>query len=123
MHKLLRSAVLGIIGFAVAIAPALGQDQGQHREDVSKYAGVYAVEIPDYGLMEIGIVVAEENGLTLSAMGNITPMTHTSGTTYELDNPENDIINVGFVEEEDGSISALTIDAYDFSLVATRKMQ
>ena len=121
MHKLLRSAVLGIIGFAVAIAPALGQDQ--QAGDLSKFAGVYTVEIPDYGVMEIGVAIADEGGLTLTAMGNTMPLKHISGNAYELDTPDFGIINIGFVAEDDGSISALTLDGYDFSFVATKKKQ
>ena len=123
MHKLLRSAVLGSIALAVVVASALGQDQEQQPPDLSKYAGVYSVEIPDYGVLEIGIVVTEENGLTLSAMGNTMPLTHISGDTYELDSPDYGIISIGFVEEEDGSISALTADGYEFSFVAAKQKQ
>ncbi len=123
MHKLLRSAALGIVGFAVAIAPALGQDQGKQPEDLSKYVGVYTVEIPDYGVMEIAIAIADEGGLTLTAMGTTTPLTHISGNAYELDTPDFGIINIGFVAEDDGSISALTLDAYAFSFVAIKKKQ
>jgi|AP95_1055475.scaffolds.fasta_scaffold197149_2 hypothetical protein len=121
MHKLLRSAVLGIIGFAVALAPALGQEQ--QAEDLSKYVGAYTVEIPDYGVMEIAIAIADEGGLTLTAIGATTPLKHLSGSAYELDTPDFGIINIGFIAEDDGSISALTINGYDFSFVAIKKNQ
>ena len=121
MHNLLRSAVLGIIALAVAIAPALGQDQEQQAGDPSKYAGAYAFEVPDYGVIEIDVVFTEENGLTLSALDATTPLIHISGHTYELDTPDYGLINISFIEEEDGSISALTLDAADFSFVAPKK--
>ena len=121
MHKLLRAAVLGIIGCAVALAPALGQEQ--QAADLSEYVGAYTVEIPDYGLLEIAIAIADEGGLTLTAMGTTTPLKHLSGTAYELDTADFGIINIGFVAEDDGSISALTLDGYDFSFIAIKKKQ
>ena len=123
MHKLLRSAALGIIAFVVAVAPALGQDQ-QDAPDLSKYAGVYEFEAPDYGVMEIAVAVTEDKtGLTLSAMGNTMPMAHISAETYEISTPDFGAIGVGFIVEDDGSVSALTLDSYDFSFVATKRKQ
>ena len=124
MHKFLRSTVLGLIALIVAIAPALGQEQESEAPDLSKYAGVYEFEAPDYGVMEIGIAVTEdETGLTLAAMGAVTPLRHISGHAYELDTPDFGVLAIGFVLEDDGSISALTIDGYDFSFVAFKKQQ
>ena len=48
---------------------------------------------------------------------------HISGLLYEFESPEFGLINIGFVEEEDESISAITIDSYAFSFVAVKKKQ
>ena len=123
MHKLFRSAVLGIIALVVAITPALAQDQAE-APDLTKYVGLYEFEAPDYGVMEIGVAVTEdEDGLTLSAMGTTTLLVHISGEAYELTTPDFGVINIGFIVEDDGSVSAMTLDSYDFSFVALKKNQ
>ena len=71
----------------------------------------------------VAIAIADEGGLTLTAIGATTPLKHLSGSAYELDTPDFGIINIGFIAEDDGSISALTINGYDFSFVAIKKNQ
>jgi hypothetical protein len=118
MHKLLRAAALGLIALAVAVTPLLGQEQ-QSRE---KFVGVYEFEAPDYGVIAVTIGLTEENELTISAMGNAPEtMKHLSGNRYQFNSPDYGLISIGFVEEEDGTVSSITIDSYDFSFIAVKK--
>ena len=48
---------------------------------------------------------------------------HAEGHTWEFDSPEFGLITIGFVEEDDKSISAITIDSYAFSFVAMKRVQ
>jgi hypothetical protein len=118
MHKLLRAAALGLMALAVAVTPLLGQQQ-QSRE---KFVGVYEFEAPDYGVIAVTIGLTDDNELTISAMGSApSTMKHLSGNRYQFNSSDYGLINIGFVEEEDGTVSSITIDSYDFSFIATKK--
>ena len=122
MRKFLRSAVLGIVALALAIVPALAQEQAG-APDVTKFIGVYEFEAPDYGLISLVVEKADDGTLTLTAMQATLPLAHLSGNLYELNSPDFGVIKIGFIEEEDGTVSAMTIDSYDFSFVAVKKTQ
>lgn len=123
MNKSVRSSLLAILALVVAAVPVLGQEQ-QKPENLEKLAGVYEFEAPDYGVISVAIAVTEEQQLTIAAMGQVPQaMTHIEGNLWEFNSAEFGLINIGFVEEEDGSISAITIDSYDFSFIALKKAQ
>jgi len=125
MNKFLRASVLSLIAVAVAILPVLAQDQEQAKpENLDKLAGVYEFEAPDYGVISVVVAITEEKAVTLSAMSSPpAPLAHIEGNLWEFNSPEFGLINIGFVEEDDGSVSAITIDSYDFSFVAFKKKQ
>jgi len=125
MRKLLKSSLLLLAAFALALVPAFAQDQEQDTEkDLTGYAGVYEFEEPSYGVIAVTIVLTEEKALTVSAMGSVpSVLTHISGNLYEFESPEYGLINIGFVAEDDGTISGITIDSYAFSFFATKKKQ
>jgi len=125
MNKFLRASVLSLIAVAVAILPVLAQDQEQAKpENLDKLAGVYEFEAPDYGVISVVIAITEEKAVTLSAMSSPpAALAHIEGNLWEFNSPEFGLINIGFVEEDDGSVSAITIDSYDFSFVAFKKKQ
>jgi len=123
MNKSLRASLLSLIAIALAVVPALAQDQ-EEAPNFDKLAGVYEFEAPDYGVISVAIEVSEEKAVTISAMGAVpTAMTHIEGNLWEFDSPEFGLINIGFVEEDDKTISAITIDSYDFSFIAYKKKQ
>ena len=123
MNKLLRTSLLSLITLAVAVFPAIGQDQ-QSPANIDKLAGVYEFEAPDYGVIAVVIEVTEEKAVTLSAMSSPpAALTHIEGNLWEYNSPDFGLISIGFVEEEDGSVSAITIDSYDFSFIALKKKQ
>ncbi len=123
MHKLLRCSLLGLVTLALAIVPAPAQDQ-QEPEKLDKLPGVYEFEAPDYGVISVVIELTEDKAVTISAMGSVPQaMTHIEGNLWEYDSPEFGHITIGFVEEDDGSVSAITIDSYDFSFIAFKKKQ
>ena len=108
---------------ALALVPAFAQEQ-ETEKDLTDYAGVYEFEAPDYGVIAVTIALTEEKALTISAMGSVPEvLKHISGELYEFESPEFGLINIGFVKEDDGSISAITIDSYAFSFIATKKKQ
>ena len=110
-------------GVARTVGPALAQDQ-QEPENLDKLAGVYEFEAADYGVISVVIELTEEKDVTISAMGAVpSVMKHVEGNLWEFDSPDFGFINIGFVEEDDGSVSAITIDSYDFSFIAFRKKQ
>jgi hypothetical protein len=125
MNKFLRASVLSLIAVAVAILPVLAQDQEQAKpENLDKLAGVYEFEAPDYGVISVVIAITEEKAVTLSAMSSPpAALAHIEGNLWEFNSPEFGLINIGFVEEDDGSVSAITIDSYDFSFVAFKRKQ
>ena len=123
MSKFLRASLLGLIAVVLAIVPALAQDD-QEPENVDKLAGVYEFEIPDYGVISVVIAITEEKDVTISAMGRVpSAMKHIDGNLWEIENPDSGLFNIGFVEEDDGSISAITIDSDNFSYVAFKEKQ
>jgi len=123
MNRLLRTSVLSFIALAIAVFPAIGQDQ-QKPQNVDRLAGVYEFEAPDYGVIAVVIDVTEEKGVTLSAMSSPpAALTYIEGNLWEYNSPDFGLISIGFVEEEDGSVSAITIDSYDFSFIAIKKKQ
>ena len=78
----------------------------------------------DYGVISVVIDVTEEKAVTISAMSSPPQaMTHIEGNLWEFNSPEFGLISIGFVEEDDGSVSAITIDSYDFSFIAYKKKQ
>lgn len=123
MNRLLRPSLLSLIAVALTVVPALAQDQ-QEPENLDKLAGVYEFEAADYGVISVVIELTEEKDVTISAMGAVpSVMKHVEGNLWEFDSPDFGLINIGFVEEDDGSVSAITIDSYDFSFIAFRKKQ
>lgn len=123
MNRLLRPSLLSLIAVALTVVPALAQDQ-QEPENLDKLAGVYEFEAADYGVISVVIELTEEKDVTISAMGAVpSVMKHVEGNLWEFDSPDFGFINIGFVEEDDGSVSAITIDSYDFSFIAFRKKQ
>lgn len=123
MSKTFRSSLLSLIAVALALVPALAQDQ-QKPENLDKLAGVYEFEAPDYGVISVVIELTEKKDVTISAMGAVpSVMKHVDGSLWEFDSPDFGLINIGFVEEDDGSVSAITIDSYDFSFIAFKKKQ
>ena len=56
MRKLLKSSLLMFAALALAVVPALAQDQEQEAEkDLSGYAGIYEFEEPSYGVIAVTI--------------------------------------------------------------------
>jgi hypothetical protein len=125
MNKFLRSSLLSIVAALVAVVPVLAQEQQQQQPDnLDKLAGVYEFEAPDYGVIAVTVALTEEKAVTISAMGSVPQaMTHIEGNLWEFNSPEFGLITIGFVEEDDGSISAITIDSYDFSFIAFKRQQ
>jgi hypothetical protein len=123
MTKTLRSSLLSIVAALLAVFPALAQE-AQEPPNLDKLAGVYEFEAPDYGVIAVTIVLTEERAVTISAMGSPpAAMKHVEGNLWEFNSPEYGHITIGFVEEEDGSISSITIDSYAFSFIAHKKVQ
>jgi hypothetical protein len=125
MNKFLRNSLLSVIAMLVAAVPVLAQEQQQPQPpNIDKLAGVYEFEMPDYGVVPVTVAVSEEKAVTISAMGSAPmAMKHIEGNLWELNSPDYGYLTIGFVEEEDGSISAMTIDSYEFSLIAYKKKQ
>jgi hypothetical protein len=124
MNKFLRRSLLSIIALLLAAVPVLAQEQQQQPPNIDKIAGVYEFEMPDYGVVPVTVTVSEEKEVAISAMGAVpTKMSHIEGNLWELNSAEFGYITIGFVEDEDDSISAMTIDSYDFSFIAYKKKQ
>lgn len=124
MNEFLRRSLLSIIAMLLAAVPVLAQEQQQQPPNIDKIAGVYEFEMPDYGVVPVTVTVSEEKEVAISAMGSVpTKMSHIEGNLWELNSPEFGYITIGFVEEEDGSISAMTIDSYEFSFIAYKRKQ
>lgn len=122
MNKHLRTTFLSLIAALLAVFPALAQEQQQQPPELDKLAGVYEFEAPDYGVIAVTIAVTEEKQVTVSAMGSAPmAMKHIENNLWEFNSPEYGLINIGFVEEEDGTVSSITIDSYSFSFIAYKK--
>ena len=123
MSKFLRSTLLSLIAVALALVPALAQEE-KTAEDVDKLPGVYEFEATDYGVVALTIAVTEDKKVTISAMGAVpSVMKHVEGNMWEIETSEWGLLSIGFVEEDDGSISALTLESYDFSFFAVKQKQ
>ena len=119
MRKLVRSSILSILALALALVSVLAQEQEM---DLKKFVGIYEVDIPDIGLTEIVSALNDRGELTIAAMGAPPiPLVHLTGNTFEGESPEYGVIAFGFVEDEDAAVTMMTIDGYEFSLVAEKK--
>jgi hypothetical protein len=112
---------MSLIAVALAVVPAFAQSE-QAPDNLAQLPGTYEFEAPDYGVIAVVIAVTEEKAVTISAMSSPpSAMKHVEGNLWEFNSPEFGLINIGFVEEEDGTVSAITIDSYDFSFIALKK--
>ncbi len=119
MRKFIRSTILGVLALALALVPAVAQEQEM---DLKKFVDTYEFEAPDFGLIGVVVAVTDAGELTLAAMDSPPmPLVHLTSNSFEGDSPEFGVITFGFVEDEDGTVTIMTIDGYDFSFVAEKK--
>lgn len=112
------TALFSVVALLFALTPAFAQQGG----DLQKFAGTYEFDVPDFGLITVFVEVTEENTLTLSAMDQPpSELKQLDANRFELDSPEMGIIAIGFIENEDGEVTQMTIDSFEFSFVAEKK--
>jgi hypothetical protein len=118
-----------VVMFAIVVASSLvfaapagastgGQDEASHK----RFAGVYEADIPDMGTMAISVIHNEESGtLTLSAeAAPATDLEFVKGSRFKMETYEFGTIYIEFLESEEGEITSMAIDGYDFSFIAIK---
>jgi hypothetical protein len=123
----MRRAVAVIFGVVVAASlvfsvPAGASPSGQDEVSFDRFAGMYEADIPDMGTMAITITYSEESGvLTVAAEAQAaTEMEHIKGSRFKIESYEFGTIYFEFLESEEGEVSSMAIDGYDFSFIAIR---
>ena len=117
------------VAFAVVVASSLifsapgdalaaGQDEASHK----RFAGTYEADIPDMGTMAISVIHSEESGvLTLSAeAAPATDLEFVKGSRFKMETYEFGTIYIEFLESEEGEVTSMAIDGYDFSFIAIK---
>jgi len=114
-------AVVVASSFAFA-APAGALDLGQDEASFKRFAGAYEADIPDMGTMAISIIHNEESGtLTISAeAAPASEMEHVKGNRFKIETYEFGTIYLEFLESEEGEVTSMAIDGYDFSFIAVK---
>ena len=110
--------VSSLIFSAPAGASPGGQDEAPHK----RFAGTYEADIPDMGTMAISVIHSEESGvLTLSAeAAPATDLEFVKGSRFKMETYEFGTIYIEFLESEEGEITSMAIDGYDFSFIAIK---
>ena len=98
--------------------PALAQEDSAHK----RFAGMYEADIPDMGVMGITITYSEDSDtLTIAAeAAPATEMEHIKGNRYKIETYEFGTIYLEFLESEEGDVTSMAIDGYDFSFIAIK---
>ncbi len=117
------------IMFAVVVAatlvfsmPAGASPVGQDEAPFKHFAGMYEADIPDMGPMSIAVTYSEESGvLTIAAEAQAaTEMEHIKGSRFKIESYEFGTIYLEFLESEEGEVTSMAIDGYDFSFIAIK---
>lgn len=85
--------------------------------------GTYTVDVPDYGLITIQVRHREEDdALLISASEQPeTVLKHVEDNRYEIDTDMYGIILIEFRQDDEGKVTSMTLDSYEFSLLAEKK--
>ena len=121
----MRRAV--VVLFAVILASSfvlaapnstVAQEESSHK----RFAGMYEADIPDMGVMGITISYSDESdALTIAAeAAPATEMEHIKGNRYKIETYEFGTIYLEFLESEEGEVTSMAIDGYDFSFIAIK---
>ena len=123
----MRRAVAFLFAIVVASSlvfsiPAGASTSGQDDAPFKRFAGMYEADIPDMGVMSIAVTYGDESGvLTIAAEAQAaTEMEHLKGTRFKIESYEFGTIYLEFLESEEGEITSMAIDGYDFSFIAIR---
>lgn len=103
------------------VALAAPQEDGPATEE--EIVGTYTVDVPDFGLITIEVRHREEDGAMLISATEQpeTVMTHVEDNRYEIDTDMYGVILIEFRENEEGVVTSMTLDSYEFSLLAEKK--
>jgi hypothetical protein len=121
----MRRAV--VVSVAVVLATSLvlavpnstvAQEESSHK----RFAGMYEADIPDMGVMGITVSYSEESdNLTIAAeAAPATEMEHIKGNRYKIETYEFGTVYLEFLESEEGEVTSMAIDGYDFSFIAIK---
>jgi hypothetical protein len=121
----MRRAV--VVSVAVVLATSLvlavpnstvAQEESSHK----RFAGTYEADIPDMGVMGITVSYSEESdNLTIAAeAAPATEMEHIKGNRYKIETYEFGTVYLEFLESEEGEVTSMAIDGYDFSFIAIK---
>ena len=119
MRRALAVAFAIVIATSLAVvSPAVAQDESPHK----RFAGMYEADIPDMGVMGISVSYSEESDtLTIAAeAAPATEMEHIRGNRYKIETYEFGTIYLEFLESEEGEVTSMAIDGYDFSFIAIK---
>jgi len=118
-------AVLFVVAVASSIAlaaPVAASSATQEESPHKRFAGMYEADIPDMGVMGITVTYSEESDtLTIAAeAAPATEMEHIKGNRYKIETYEFGTIYLEFLESEEGEVTSMAIDGYDFSFIAIK---
>lgn len=94
----------------------------QEEESAARFAGSYEADIPDMGVMMITVTHNDEDGtLTIAAEAQpATEMEHIKANRYKIETYEFGAIYIEFLEDDQGEVTSMAIDGYDFSFIAIK---
>ena len=123
----MRRAVAVLFAVVVASSFILSMSAGaatagQDEAPFKRFVGTYEADIPDMGNMSIAITHNDESGvLTIAAEAQAaTEMEHIKGSRFKIESYEFGTIYFEFLESEEGEVTSMAIDGYDFSFIAIK---
>jgi hypothetical protein len=114
--------VVVVVSSLILAAPASAWSSTQDESPQKRFAGMYEADIPDMGVMGITITYSEESDtLTIAAeAAPATEMEHIKGNRYKIETYEFGTVYLEFLESEEGEVTSMAIDGYDFSFIAIK---
>ena len=114
--------VVAVASCLVLSMPAGASTSAQDEAPFTRFAGMYEADIPDMGVMSIAVTYGDESGvLTVAADAQAaTEMEHIKGSRFKIESYEFGTIYLEFLESEEGEVTSMAIDGYDFSFIAIR---
>lgn len=117
-----RFQALALVLALVATAGVAAAAQ-EERAPTEQIVGTYTVDVPDYGVISIEVRHREEDdALLISATEQPeTVMKHVEANRYEIETEMYGVILIEFHHDDEGQIDSMSLDSYEFSLLAEKK--
>jgi len=125
MVALIRRSQVIVLVLVVVVATAVAAlaVPQEERAPADQIVGTYTVDVPDFGVITIQVRHREEDDVLLISATEQpeTVMQHVEADRYEVDTDMYGVVLIEFHRDAEGEIDSMSLDSYEFSLVAEKK--